>query len=208
VSEYRYHEFQAIDRPLSPADMSELRNPTSRATITAIRLHNVYHWGDFKFDPSELMGRYFDAFVNVANWGTHWLMLRLPEAWFDLAVDNRYAENKEREERIRMEIVVDANGPEEQATGWHVYLDTHLRFPFPARCVTERVISPLEVGDVVDVVGMAPEDECEHDMFVLVRRPRKQLGVPLAQLRDQGVDEETEQAIEDWRYRVGRGYQL
>jgi hypothetical protein len=28
----------------------------------------------------------------------------------------------EREHRIRMEIIVDANGPEEQAMGWYYYL--------------------------------------------------------------------------------------
>jgi hypothetical protein len=28
--------------------------------------------------------------------------------------------NKEREERITMEIIVDANGPEEQAMGWYL----------------------------------------------------------------------------------------
>jgi hypothetical protein len=39
---------------------------------------NEYHWGDFKGDPRRWMGRYFDAFLHVANWGTHWLMLRLP----------------------------------------------------------------------------------------------------------------------------------
>ena len=93
MSEYRYHEFQAIDRPLSPADMSGLQQLTTRATIMATRLPYVYHRGDFKGDQLEVMGRYFDAFVYVANWGTHWLMLRLPAACFDPALVSRCAED-------------------------------------------------------------------------------------------------------------------
>ena len=40
--------------------------------------------------------------------------------------------DKKREERIIMEIIVDANGPEEQAMGWYYYLEDRLHFPFTA----------------------------------------------------------------------------
>jgi hypothetical protein len=114
--------------------------------------------------------------------------------------------NMEREERIHMEIVVDANGPEEQAIGWHTYLSDTLHFPFTAQCVTHRITSPLEPGDKVEVVGIASEDVCEHDMFVLIRWKQRQLAVPLIQFEGIQVDEETQQAIEDWHYWVNRGY--
>lgn len=115
-----------------------------------------------------------------------------------------------REERIRMEIVVDAYGPEEQAMGWYAYLEDVLQFPFTARCTTQRIISPLQVGDEVEVVDMAPAEECEHEMFALIRWDREEgLGVPLSQLEViDAEDEETQQAVEDWRYWVGRGYQF
>jgi Calcium binding len=116
--------------------------------------------------------------------------------------------DEQREERIAMEIIVDAYGPEEQAVGWHVYLTDHLRFPFKAHCLAQRAASPLEVGDAVEVVEMASEEECEHEMFVNIRWKRRSLAVPLAQLEASQVDEETEQAIEDWRYWVNRGYEL
>ena len=83
MSEYQYYEFQAVDRPLTPGEMSELRALSTRATITPTRLQNVYHWGDFKGKPLDLMTRYFDAFVYVANWGTHRFMLRLPRRLLD-----------------------------------------------------------------------------------------------------------------------------
>jgi hypothetical protein len=116
--------------------------------------------------------------------------------------------DEEREERIHMEIVVDAYGPEEQAIGWHVYLGENLQFPFLARCSAERAISPLRPGDEVEVVGMAPEEECAHELFVLTPWERRTLAVPLAQLEALVADEQTHQAIEDWRYWVERGYQL
>lgn len=78
MSEYQFYEFQAIDRPLSKAEMAELRALSTRATITSTRLQNEYHWGDFKGDPRVLMTRYFDAHLYFANWGTRILMFRLP----------------------------------------------------------------------------------------------------------------------------------
>jgi hypothetical protein len=86
--------------------------------------------------------------------------------------------DEEREKRITMEIVVDAYTPEEQAMGWYYSLEDQLRFPFAGRCIAERSISPLRVGDEVDVVGMAPEEECQHEMFVLIRWERRTLAVP------------------------------
>lgn len=113
-----------------------------------------------------------------------------------------------REERLHMEIIVDAYGPEEQATGWYNYLENQLQFPFTATCRTERPISPLRLGDEVEVTGIAPEDECEREMFVMIKWERRGLAVPLSQLEGIAVDEETQQAIEDWHYWVDRGYEL
>jgi Calcium binding len=120
----------------------------------------------------------------------------------------RQPRDEEREERITMEIIVDAYGPEEQALGWYYYLQDKLRFPFSARCIAERAISPLRIGDKVEVVGMPPEDECEHEMFVLTRWNRRDVAVPLSQLEGVAVDEQTRQAIEDWHYWVASGYEL
>jgi calcium binding protein len=116
--------------------------------------------------------------------------------------------DEEREKRITMEIVVDAYTPEEQAMGWYYSLEDRLHCPFVARCTAERSISPLRVGDEVDVVGMAPEQECQHEMFVLIRWERRPLAVPLVQLQGIAVDEQTRQVIEDWHYWVAQGYEL
>jgi hypothetical protein len=116
--------------------------------------------------------------------------------------------DEEREQRIHMGIVVDAYGPEEQALSWYYYLEEHLQFPFSAKCVARRSLSPLKVGEKVEVVGMPSEEDCEHDMFVLILRKSDKFGVPLIQLEGVDVDEDTKQAIEDWHYWVNQGYEL
>jgi len=116
--------------------------------------------------------------------------------------------DEEREERIIMEIVVDAYGPEEQAMGWYYYLDDTLSFPFTARCKMRRPVSPLRVGDEVKVIAMAPETECEHEMFVMLRWNEDDLAVPLSQLEVIHGDEQTQQAVADWHYWVEQGYEF
>jgi hypothetical protein len=114
----------------------------------------------------------------------------------------------DRETRITMEIVVDAYDASERATGWLGYLDNELEFPFTARCTERRAISPLLVGDEVEVLSMAPPDECSHEMFVMIRWEHGGLGVPLSQLEPSGAGMGTEVAVADWRYWVGQGYQF
>ncbi|MDA8308887.1 MAG: calcium-binding protein [Deltaproteobacteria bacterium] len=120
----------------------------------------------------------------------------------------RVKENKEREERIEMEIVVDAYNEEERAMGWYYYLENRMRCPLKARCITERRISLLKEGEVVEVVGMAPEEDCEKEMFVEIRWQNRTLGVPLSQLKGIEVDEGTQQAMDDWCYWIDRGYEF
>jgi hypothetical protein len=85
VSEYQYYEFQAIDRPLGAADRQALRALSTRARITATSFTNHYDWGDFKGDPAELMERWFDLHLYLANWGTRRLMIRWPQRLVDRA---------------------------------------------------------------------------------------------------------------------------
>jgi hypothetical protein len=48
----------------------------------------------------------------------------------------------------------------------HYYLGGKITFPFQARCVTTKAVSPLRKGETVEVLRMASEDACEHDMLV------------------------------------------
>lgn len=128
MSEYQYYEFQAVDRPLTQAEMAELRTLSSRATITSTRLVNVYNWGNFRGDPATLMERYFDAFVYIANWGTHEFTLRLPRRLLDPKTAGRYCVDDAAEARVADDNVIltfrsDAEGEggwvdDEEGEGW------------------------------------------------------------------------------------------
>ena len=114
--------------------------------------------------------------------------------------------NRARERRITDEIVVDAYNEEERAMSWYYYLEEKLAFPFKARCIAPRTISPLTKGEEVEVSSMAHADDCMREMFVLVRFDGRKLGVPLSQLEPVTPKGGTRQAVEDWRYWVAMGY--
>ena len=120
----------------------------------------------------------------------------------------RLKENKSRERRIEMEIVVDAYNALERAMGWYYYLEERLEFPFKARCKSKREISPLHVEEKVEVVGMAAEEECESEMFVRLRWRGARLAVPLTQLKPLAAKPKTKEAVADWQYWVSRGYEF
>jgi hypothetical protein len=111
-----------------------------------------------------------------------------------------------REDRIYNEAIVDAYGPEERALGWYYYLESQLRFPFEARCIVAKIVSPLSKGETVQVLRMAPEEACCADMLVLIRWQGRRLAVPLSQLAAVDADQSTADAIGDWHYWVAQGY--
>jgi Calcium binding len=113
--------------------------------------------------------------------------------------------NPEREERIDMEIVVDAYTPEEQAMGWYYYLADKINFPFQAKYSTRA-------GEVVEVIDMAEEEECETDMLVQIRYRELDaedvFTIPLTNVEPLEADAPTLEAIADWHYWLEHGYQL
>ena len=115
--------------------------------------------------------------------------------------------NHARENRIDEEIVVDAYTSDERALSWYYYLEEKLEFPFRARCVAARTMSPLKVDEQVDVLAMAKEDDCMGEMLVLISFAGRRLGVPLAQIEVVKAKAGTREAVEDWCYWKSMGYE-
>jgi hypothetical protein len=115
--------------------------------------------------------------------------------------------DKNREERIAMEIVVDAYDESERAMGWYCYLEDVLKFPFKAKCVNKKASSPLRVGQEIEVLDLAHADECAHEIKVNIRWEDDSLAVPLAQIEGIKTTAKIKQAIADWHYWVERGYE-
>jgi hypothetical protein len=124
MSEYQYYEFRAVDKPLTEKDMQALRNLSTRARITPTSFVNEYNWGDFKGDPLKLVERYFDAFLYVANWGTHRFMLKVPRHLADVDSVNEYCTGEsavihEKGDHLIFEFTSETEDYEwEESEGW------------------------------------------------------------------------------------------
>ncbi|WP_341525559.1 calcium-binding protein [Nostoc sp. UHCC 0302] len=120
--------------------------------------------------------------------------------------------DENREHRIKTEIIVDADDDkEERAMGWYYYLDDTLNFPFMAKWTKKGRKSAAEEKDV-EVLGMAPDDECLKDMFVEVVYPNGKdedvFSAKLSDIKAIDADDETQEALADWEYWLARGYKF
>jgi hypothetical protein len=127
MSEFQYYEFQAIDRPLDETARQALRALSTRARITATSFTNSYEFGDFRGDPAQLMDRWFDLHLYLANWGSRRLMIRLPKRLIDRSVLDGFlrevdcAEIKVAGENLILDITRDEVEPGEDwddGSGW------------------------------------------------------------------------------------------
>ena len=119
MSEYQYYEFLAIDRPLSEREMGELRGISSRAQITPTQLTNEYSYGSLSADVHDLLARYFDVHVYVANWGTRRLAMRVPASVvpFDEVEQYCIADDASAWE-VGEHIIIDLTSDIEDVQGW------------------------------------------------------------------------------------------
>ncbi|MGG6270016.1 hypothetical protein ACQ4M3_31985 [Leptolyngbya sp. AN03gr2] len=90
MSEYQYYEFQAIDRPLTAAERSQIQKLSSRVNLTSTRASFVYNYSDFPGDPKKVLTQYFDVMFYVANWGSWQLIWRFPKSLIDPVVFQPY----------------------------------------------------------------------------------------------------------------------
>lgn len=83
MSEYQYHEWQAIDRILTPHEQTEVNQLSSHINVSPSRAEVTYHWSDFRHDPKHVLLDFFDAYFYFANWGSLRLMFRFPVGLID-----------------------------------------------------------------------------------------------------------------------------
>ena len=114
--------------------------------------------------------------------------------------------NQTIEDRIEMEIIVDAYNESEQFMGWYCYLQDTMTVPFKAKCIKRVSTSPLKIDEIVEVIGMNDDENCECDMFVQIKwKENETLCVPLRQLEGINIDDKTKQALGDWSYWLSQG---
>ena len=67
-------------------------------------------------------------------------------------------------------------------------------------------MSSLKVGEEVEILGMAPLDDCEGEMFVMIDHDGEEIAVPLSQLEPIEGDVKAVTIVEDWLYWCLMGY--
>jgi hypothetical protein len=120
MSEYQYYEFQAIDRPLTPAEQDRIEQLSSRVQLNANSAIFTYSYGDFRGKPAEILAKYFDMMLYVANWGTWQLIFRFPKSILDAKALKPYLLPDTIEiEEIGKYIILDITIQEEEGmSGW------------------------------------------------------------------------------------------
>ncbi|MEU5417809.1 hypothetical protein [Streptomyces sp. NPDC020667] len=115
MSEFQFYQFVAIDRPLGREQLAEVRQLTTRASLTATSFVNTYQWGDFKGSPEALVEEYYDGHLYFANWGTRRVILRWRADQLPLEVAARYctgasATARRHGESVLLTLVSDDQG--------------------------------------------------------------------------------------------------
>jgi hypothetical protein len=119
VSEYQYHEWQAVDRVLTPDERAAVNDLSSHIDVSPSRAVVTYHWSNFRHDPKKVLLKYFDGYFYLANWGNLRLMFRFPKGLLDEADIEPYC----MAEQITFETadrhqVLDLDFNPEDGQGW------------------------------------------------------------------------------------------
>jgi len=112
-----------------------------------------------------------------------------------------------REDRIHNEAIVDAS-PDEQAMSWYYYLESKISFPFQAKCLATKVVSPVRKGETVEVVRMGAGRSLRARHARLGSMAGAETGrsaLSTHRCRSRRINPE---AVGDWHYWVAQGYCL
>ena len=103
MSEYQYYEWQTLEHPLTAAEQKAVNGLSSHIDVTSTQAVVTYEWGDFKHDPIQVLAKYFDAHLYLANWGTRRLAFRFPKGLLDMAAIEAYCD----EDHLTLETIGD-----------------------------------------------------------------------------------------------------
>ncbi|HSG41900.1 MAG TPA: hypothetical protein VLA72_01985 [Anaerolineales bacterium] len=92
MSEYQYHEWQTLERPLTAAEQKAVNDLSSHIDVTSTQACVTYNWSSFRHDPINVLAKYFDAYLYLANWGTRRLAFRFPKVLADVPAIEAYCD--------------------------------------------------------------------------------------------------------------------
>ena len=92
MSEYQYHEWQTLERPLTTVEQKAVNELSSHIDVTSTQAIVTYNWSSFRHDPIKVLAKYFDAYLYLANWGTRRLAFRFPKGLADVVAIEAYCD--------------------------------------------------------------------------------------------------------------------
>jgi hypothetical protein len=113
--------------------------------------------------------------------------------------------DENRKDRIEDEVIVDCYDEYEVAMGWFYYLHDNLKLPFKASIVGDIKINSIQKGDIVIVTEFinSDEDNVSIEDFIAtvgIEKGEHIYDVPLENIKGIDCNNDTFNAIEDWRY--------
>ena len=92
MSEYQYYEWQTLERPLTAVEQKAVNELSSHIDVTSTQASVTYNWSSFRHDPINVLAKYFDAYLYLANWGTRRLAFRFPKGLADVVAIEAYCD--------------------------------------------------------------------------------------------------------------------
>lgn len=119
MSTYQYYEFQALDRPLTEKEQDYIRTLSSRVQLNRTQAIFLYHYGDFRGQPEQVLEKGFDIMLYTANWGSRQLMFRLPKSLINpLDLEPYQVPDGIEISTTEQSVIIDINIQDEDLNGW------------------------------------------------------------------------------------------
>ena len=119
MSEYQYYEWQTVDRLLTEDEQQAARNLSSHIEVSSSRAVVTYSYGSFKHDPRQVLARFFDAHLYLANWGSRRLMFRFPSGLVSRdMIEPHCVQDRITFRTVNAFDVLDMDLSEEEGGGW------------------------------------------------------------------------------------------
>ena len=93
MSDYEYHEFCRLYKPMTPKIRSVMDNLSSRAAVGTHNAFYEYNYGSFRGDSEELLRKYFDVYFFFSNYGIAKLLFKYQSNEVDWQALKKESEN-------------------------------------------------------------------------------------------------------------------
>lgn len=93
MSEYQYHEFCNLSKPLDKETRQVMHSLSSRAKVSTHSASYVYNYSDFRGDTKQLLMDFFDVYFYICNFGVIELKFKYKNSDIDADRLKRYCLN-------------------------------------------------------------------------------------------------------------------